>query len=152
MSQVSTKPVERPRVREPRDERESGAMNVVPWEQVRLFTQLLAAEGDGGGQGASLAGMKASTATTLVQALAEQLVPRMQAAAQWPLQATLYLPRLGRIHASVRREQGGWSVELDAELDATARWFSGVRQECQARLAGALEQPVSLHLRNPGLA
>jgi hypothetical protein len=62
----------------------------------------------------------------------------------------LYLPRLGRINASVRRERGAWAIELDAEHDATARWLSGVRQQCEHRLAGALGQPVSLLLPNVG--
>ena len=47
--------------------------------------------------------------------------------------------------------------ELRLELlfpgdDATARWLSGVRQQCEDRLAGALGQPVSLLLPNVGCA
>lgn len=150
MTQVSTKPAERSRT--PRAEREPDAANVVPWEQGRLFAQLLANEDGGGGYGASLGSMKAVSAITQVQALTEQLVPRVLGAAQWPLQATLYLPRLGRINASVRREQGAWNIELDAELDATAHWLSGVRQQCQDGLTGALGLAVNLHLPNSGLA
>ncbi|MBO0492105.1 type III secretion system HrpP C-terminal domain-containing protein [Pseudomonas sp. Marseille-Q1929] len=150
MTQVSTKPTERPRV--PRAEREPQATSVVLWEQGRFFAQLLADEDGGGGYGASLGNLKAVSATTLVQALTEQLVPRVLGAAQWPLQATLYLPRLGRINASVRREQGAWNIELDAELDATARWLSGVRQQCQEQLTGALGLAVNLHLSNSGSA
>lgn len=152
MTQVSTRPAERARVREPRAEREPEAANVVPWEQGRFFAQLLADDDGGGGPGASLACMNAACATTLIQALTEQLLPRVLGAAQWPLQATLYLPRLGRINASVRREQGGWNIELDAEVAATARWLKGVRQQCQERLAGALGQPVNLHLPSLGFA
>lgn len=150
MTQVSTKPTERSRA--PRAEREPQAASVVLWEQGRFFAQLLADEDGGAGYGASMGGMRAVSANTMVQALTEQLVPRMLGAAQWPLQATLYLPRLGRINASVRREQGAWNIELDAELDATARWLSGVRQECQERLTGALGLAVSLHLSNSGSA
>lgn len=150
MTQVSTKPAERPRT--PRAEREPQATSVVLWEQGRCFAQLLADEEGGAGYGAALGNMKAASATTLVQALTEQLVPRVLGAAQWPLQATLYLPRLGRINASVRREQGAWNIELDAELDATARWLKAVRQQCQERLAGALGLAVNLHLSNSGSA
>jgi hypothetical protein len=53
----------------------------------------------------------------------------------------LYLPRLGRINASVRRERGAWAIELDAEHDATARWLSGVRQQCEDRLAASWGSP-----------
>jgi hypothetical protein len=150
MTKVSTKPAERPRA--PRAEREPQAASVMVWEQGRFFAQLLADEDRGGGHGASLASMKTASAATLVQALTEQLVPRVLGAAQWPLQATLYLPRLGRINASVRREQGAWNIELDAELDGTARWLNGVRQQCQERLTGALGLAVNLHLSNSGSA
>jgi hypothetical protein len=88
----------------------------------------------------------------MIEALAEQLAPRMQAASQWPLQAVLYLPRLGRINARVRREQGAWNVELDAEEKATVRWLSGVRQQCEDRFAATLGQPVSLFLPNVSCA
>jgi hypothetical protein len=82
----------------------------------------------------------------MIAAMTEQLAPRINAAVQWPLQAVLYLPRLGRINASVRREQGAWNVELDAEEERTARWLPGVRQHLEDGLAGALSQPVKVHL------
>ena len=82
----------------------------------------------------------------MIEALAEQLAPRMQAALQWPLQAVLYLPRLGRINASVRREQSAWSIELEAQEDETARWLNGVRQQVEGRLTQTLGQTVSLRL------
>lgn len=152
MTQVSNKPAERPRQREPRDERESGSAGVVPWEQGRLFAQLFANDGEGGGYSASLASTKVAAGGAMIEALAEQLAPRVAGAAQWPLHAVLYLPRLGRINASVRREQNAWNIELDAEQDTTARWLSGVRQQCEARFARALGLPVSLHLPNVGPA
>ena len=152
MTQVANKPVERPRLREPREEREPGTVGVVPWEQGRLFAQLFAHDGEDAGTGASLSGKKAVAGIAMIEALAEQLAPRVLAGSQWPLQAVLYLPRLGRINASVRRERGAWAIELDAEHDATARWLSGVRQQCEDRLAGALGQPVSLLLPNVGCA
>jgi len=84
--------------------------------------------------------------------MAEQLAPRIQGASQWPLQARLYLPRLGRINASVRREQGAWNVELMAEEPHTAHWLPGVRQRLEDGLAAALAQPVQVHLVDAGRA
>ena len=150
MTQVANKPTERPRLREPRDEREPGAAGVVPWEQGRLFARLFADEREGGGAGASLSAKKSAAAVAQIEALAEQLGPRVLAGSQWPLQAVLYLPRLGRINASVRREQGAWAIELEAEHDATARWLSGVRQQCEDRFAQALGLPVNLILPSVG--
>ncbi|MFC6336511.1 flagellar hook-length control protein FliK [Pseudomonas sp. CCM 7891] len=146
MKQVPVNKPERSRLREPREEREPGMGGVVPWEQGRLFTQLFTTDREGGGYGSSPPGMTASTEPLMIEALAEQLAPRIQGASQWPLQATLYLPRLGRINASVRREQGAWNVELEAEEEHTARWLPGVRQRLQDGLAGVLAQPVNVHL------
>ena len=152
MTQVSNKPVERPRPREVREEREPGATGVVSWEQGRLFAQLFADNDEGTGSGASLSGIKASTDASMVEALTEQLAPRIQAGSQWPLQAVLYLPRLGRINASVRREQSAWSIELEAEHDATARWLSGVQQQCEDRFSAVLGLPVNLLVPSTGCA
>lgn len=152
MTQVANKPVERPRLREPREEREASAVGVVPWEQGRLFTQLFVHDGEGAGTGASLSGKKSVAGIAMIEALAEQLAPRALAGTQWPLQAVLYLPRLGRINASLRREQSAWAIELQAEQDATARWLSGVRQQCEDRFTQALGLPVSLSLPNVGCA
>ena len=152
MTQVSDKPAERPRPRDAREEREPGMAGVVPTELTRLFSQLWADDGDGSGAGTRLSGTKALGGAAMIEALAEQLAPRMQAASQWPLQAVLYLPRLGRINASVRREQGAWNVELDAEEKATVRWLSGVRQQCEDRFAATLGQPVNLFLPNVSCA
>lgn len=152
MTQVSNTPTEPPRPREPREEREPSTAGVVMWEQGRLFARLFTDNDEDTGARGSLSGARASSGVAMLEALAEQLAPRIQAAAQWPLQAVLYLPRLGRINASVRRERGAWAIELDAEHDATARWLNGVRQQCEDRLAGALGQPVSLLLPNVGCA
>ena len=152
MTQVSDKPAERPRPRDAREEREPGMAGVVPAELTRLFSQLWADDGEGPGAGTPLARTRTSGGPAMIEALAEQLAPRMQAASQWPLQAVLYLPRLGRINASVRREQGAWNVELDAEEKATVRWLSGVRQQCEDRFAATLGQPVNLFLPNVSCA
>ena len=150
MTQVANTPTERPTLREPREERESGAAGVVPWEQGRLFARLFAGDGEGAGTRASLPGKKPAAGVAMIEALAEQLAPRVWAGSQWPLQAVLYLPRLGRINASVRREQSAWAIELEAEHDATARWLSGVRQQCEDRFTQALGLPVNLRLPSVG--
>lgn len=154
MTQVSDKPAERPRLRESRGEKESGAASAVPAELTQLFAQLWAEDGsgDGSGAGPSLSGIKGLDGAAMIEALAEQLAPRMTAASQWPLQAVLYLPRLGRINASVRREQGAWSLELDAQEEATARWLNGIRQQVQARFAQTLGRSVSVSLPDVGCA
>lgn len=95
MTKVSTSPPKRPRPRAPRNDLAPGNALVVPWEQVRLFTQLFDHGGDGSGGGASLAGRKACTQVAMIEALTEQLAPRVVGASQWPLVAVLYLPRLG---------------------------------------------------------
>ncbi|WP_339468325.1 type III secretion system HrpP C-terminal domain-containing protein [Pseudomonas sp. EL_65y_Pfl1_R83] len=152
MTQVSDKPAERPRLRETHEERESGIAGVVPAELTRLFAQFWAYDGDGSGAGTSLSGTKGVEGAAMIEALAEQLAPRLQAASQWPLQAVLYLPRLGRINASVRREQGAWSIDLEAEEEATARWLSSVRQQVEGRFTQTLGRPASVLMANVGFA
>ena len=150
MTKVANKPPQRPPLREPREERVPGTAGVVPWEQGRLFARLFADEREGTGTGASLSGKKSASGIAMIEALAEQLAPRVLAGSQWPLQAVLYLPRLGRINASVRREQSAWTIELEAEQGATARWLSGVRQQCEERFAQALGRPVSVLVPSVG--
>ncbi|KWV89244.1 MULTISPECIES: type III secretion system HrpP C-terminal domain-containing protein [Pseudomonas] len=147
MKQVSVSPPERQRPRESRDDRAPEFGTLVPWEQGRLFARLFDDGGqESGGYGASLNGIKASGDVAMIGALTEQLAPRMLVGSQWPLMAVFHLGRLGRINASIRREQGGWNVELHAEQDNTVHWLSGVRQQCEQRLAQSLRQPVSLYL------
>ncbi|MGB3122854.1 MAG: type III secretion system HrpP C-terminal domain-containing protein [Pseudomonas sp.] len=152
MTKVSTRPPKRLRTRDLKDDSASGMSAVVPWEQRRLFAQLFDDSGGGSGHGASTARRKTSADASMVEALTEQLAPRVLGASQWPLVAVLYLPRLGRINASVRREQGAWNVELAAEEESTARWLGGVRQRCQEGLAQSLRMPVNLGLASVGSA
>lgn len=140
MTQVSINPPQR--WRELGDEREPKPDALLSW----AFARLLDDERGGAGCGASLTSLKACTDVTRIEALTEQLAPKLSGATQWPLVAVLHLPRLGRINASVRRERGGWNIELDAEEAATQRWLGGVRQPCQARLAAGLGRPVCLAL------
>ena len=147
MKQVSVNPPERQRPRESRDDRAPEFGALVPWEQGRLFARLFDDGGqDSGGYGASLNGIKASGDVAMIGALTEQLAPRMLVGSQWPMMAVFHLGHLGRVNASIRREQGGWNVELHAEQDNTVHWLSGVRQQCEQRLAQSLRQPVSLYL------
>lgn len=151
MTKVSTSPPKRLRPREPRNELARAMPCVVPWE-VRLFTQLFDDGGDGARGGASLAGRKPLADASMIQALTEQLAPRVLGASQWPLVAVLYLPRLGRINASVRQEPGAWNIELAAEEESTAHWLGGVRQRVQEGLAQSLGLPVSVNVAGVGSA
>ncbi|MGL5997355.1 MAG: type III secretion system HrpP C-terminal domain-containing protein [Pseudomonas proteolytica] len=150
MTQVQASKPERPR--EPRADQDPAPSGVVPWEQGRLFTQLLDSDAEGAGYGTSATAAGVASDTLMIEAITAQLAPRIHGSAQWPLQAVLYLPRLGRINASVRREQGLWSIELAAEQEPAAHWLGGVRQRCEERLAEAMGEPVALHLTHMGAA
>ncbi|OPA94125.1 flagellar hook-length control protein FliK [Pseudomonas fluorescens] len=152
MTKVSSSPPKRPRLREPRTETPRGHAPVVPWEHARVFAQMFDDSGDGAGSGASLTAIKAPTHIAMIQALTEQLVPRILGGSQWPLVAVLYLPRLGRINTTVRREPGEWSIDLAAEEEPTVQWLGGVRQRLQDSLEQSLGAPVSVSLANAGLA
>ena len=150
MTQVQASKPERPRPRDPRAEQEPQPSGVVPWEQGRLFAQLLDSDGEGAGYGTSATAAGVAGDSLMIEAMTAQLAPRIHGSAQWPLQAVLYLPRLGRISASVRREQSAWSIELEAQEDETARWLNGVRQQVEGRLTQTLGQTVSLRLPTVG--
>lgn len=132
--------------RSPRDERETSTGIVLPLEQGRFFSQLFSGGGEDEGKGLrqSKGPSMASADLTLVAAFAEQLVPRLNAATQWPLQAAFFLPRLGRVDVSARREQGALHLELDAEQEETRLWLGRVRQRCQERLS--VDLGLSIHL------
>lgn len=147
MTQVPASPPERPRPL--RDERESNAGLPLPWEPGRLFAQVSAEEGDAEGFSHALASPLSPGDLALIRAFAEQLVPRLNAANQWPLQATLFLPRLGRVEVTARREQGAWYVELEAEQERSRVWLAGMRQQGEDRLSADLGQPVYLSLAAP---
>lgn len=143
MTQVASSKTERP----PRDERESLPGSVVPWDQQgRLFSQLFAGDGNREGSSRSLKASTVSTDLALFEAFAEQLVPRLNTATQWPLQAAFFLPRLGRVDVCARREQGAWYVEMAAEEERTRAWLGDLRQHCQDRLSAGLGLPVQLSL------
>lgn len=152
MTQVSVNKPERVRLREPREEREPGAVVIVPGEQGRMFAQLLAGEGEGQGFASTMPAATAHTDALMLEAFTEQLIPRLNGASQWPLQAAFYLPRLGRINVSARHEHGTWSIGLDADEERTQGWLTSVRQGCQDRLARAFGQPVDVQLVATGAA
>ncbi|MDR9876804.1 type III secretion system HrpP C-terminal domain-containing protein [Pseudomonas allii] len=139
MTQVSIGKTER--MRELGDTREMGMSTVVPVEQALRFALLVTTD-----VGSSATSTKLANDSPLLESLTEQLAPHFQGSSQWPLQVVLYVPRLGRIKASIRREPGVWSVELDAECDRTTSWLCGIRQRCQERIANTLGQPVDLTL------
>lgn len=143
---------ERPRVRDPRDDRERSVEAVVPWVHVHAFAQLFAKDDGQGGYVSSLPAQSVATDKLMIESLAGQLALRVQGGTQWPLLAVLYLPRLGRINASVQRQSGAWNVELDAEEPRTAHWLATVQKRYQDRLTEALGQPVDIHINSTGPA
>ncbi|NWE37579.1 flagellar hook-length control protein FliK, partial [Pseudomonas gingeri] len=70
MTQVPANKPERPRLREPRDEREPGAGVFVPLEQGLLFARLFTRDREGGGYGSSRAAMTAPTEARMIEAMA----------------------------------------------------------------------------------
>ncbi|KTC24645.1 hypothetical protein AO391_11675 [Pseudomonas marginalis ICMP 9505] len=148
MKQVPVSKSERPRVRELWEDAEVGSGAPASLEQRRLFVQLFAKSDDQGGYVSTLPGLMASPDRVMLEALAGQLTARIHGAAQWPLLVALYLPRLGRINASVRKEPGAWSVELEAEEERTAQWLSRQHKRCQDTLTEAFGQPVDVHIRH----
>lgn len=152
MTQVSDKPREHRSLRSSREDRIPDGGAVVPWEQRQMFALLFDDEGQGAGSGTSPANNKAAGDIARIEALIEQVVPRFHGGSPWPLNAVLYVPRLGRINARIQREQSGWNVELEAEQEATSRWLQGVRQQCEQRLAASQDLPVTLHLASSAWA
>ncbi len=150
MKQVPVSKPERARIREPWQDHEQGVGAMVPWDHRRLFAQLFTG-GDGEvGYASRSPALMASSERLMIEALAGQLVPRMQGGTQWPLLAVLYLPRLGRINTRVQKDPGAWTVELEAEDERTAQWLGRVQKRYEDLLAGALGQPVDVHLRHVG--
>ncbi|WP_448653040.1 type III secretion system HrpP C-terminal domain-containing protein [Pseudomonas fluorescens] len=142
----------RPRMREQGEDREKGVEAVVPWLHAHVFAQLFAKDDGHGGYVSRTPAQSAATDKLMIEALTTQLALRVQGVPQWPLLAVLYLPRLGRINASVQRQPGAWNIELQAEEQGTAQWLGTVQKNYQDRLAEALGQPVDIHIKNMGPA
>jgi hypothetical protein len=147
MTQVTPGKTERPP--KSRDDREPSTGGVIQLEQGRLFFQLFTDEEDSAGFGSSL--HTPARDRLMIEALAEQLVPRLNGVTQWPLQAVFHLPGMGRIKISAQHEIGAWSLDLEAEEERTRLWLGSVRQRCEERLGRELGGSVSLFLRVPGI-
>ncbi|QHF42932.1 hypothetical protein PspS35_03685 [Pseudomonas sp. S35] len=118
-----------------------------PLEQGRLFTNFLSvSDGEERSFASASDGVLALADTSGVDAFAEQLVPRLHATAQWPMHATFYLPRLGRINVCASRQQGAWNIELAPEEERTRAWLADVRHSVQERLASDLGPSVNVQL------
>ncbi|MDQ0738426.1 type III secretion system HrpP C-terminal domain-containing protein [Pseudomonas sp. W4I3] len=148
MTPTSAGTPERQQRRDLREDRVHEMASPVPWEQRQLFTQLFSDDEQDFGRSASLAAIKASGDVAMVEALTEQLVPRLQSPSTSALTMAIYFPRLGRINARIRQERAGWNIELEAEQKATAHWLCGVRHQCEQRLAASLALPVALSVAN----
>ncbi|MFO2462321.1 type III secretion system HrpP C-terminal domain-containing protein [Pseudomonas sp. 15FMM2] len=144
MRQLSLDKTERKPVREP--DAGAGAGNVVSLEQSQLFAQYLGDESGGEGFSSRMPEQVSPLGDQTIDALAEQLEMRLSGVSQWPLNMTLYMPRLGRINVRAGHENQSWDITLEAEEARTSIWLAGVRQGCQERLCRGLGQPVSLRV------
>lgn len=136
---MNSPPVTQPeRPREPPAERVPRGEGAITWEHGRLFARYVAGGGERPKAGHADDGLFVS--------LSDQLALRLCDPSQSPLQAVLYLPRLGRIHLSARRELATWDIALRAEEAPTSRWLVGARAGCEDRLARALGQPVRVQV------
>lgn len=152
MKRLPVSRTNRPRVREPSEDREKGVERVVPWLHVHMFAQLFAKDDGHGGYVSRMPAQSAAADKLMIEALTTQLALRVQGVPQWPLLAVLYLPRLGRINASVERQPGAWNIELHAEEQGAAQWLGTVQKRYQDKLAEVLGQPVDIHVKNVGPA
>ncbi|MHA6494937.1 type III secretion system HrpP C-terminal domain-containing protein [Pseudomonas borbori] len=127
-----------------------GMQNLLVQGDGRWFAQLLGNQG-GGSQGhADGAGALSSAALLEVgtlNALVDQLAPRLHDLAEAPLQALLHLPQLGRVSVSARRVRGeGWDIDLRADDQDSQERLAACQQRCQDALGQALGQPVTLRV------
>lgn len=122
--------------------RDSGVLRRVA--DSKLFSALLAP----GGQGCSPDTRPANPADAagFIDAMSEQLMPRLGGSGHWPMQFVMCLARRGRIKVSARHEPQGWSIWLDAERADTCQWLAGQQQRCQQSLACRLGRPVRVEL------
>jgi hypothetical protein len=85
--------------------------------------------------------------------LLEEVAKRMPLGADQSLQATLFMPTLGRIGINARhRAPKGWDLSLDCIEVDTANRLRQHHSQCQDDLSRALCQSVTLSVRHRGCA
>lgn len=146
MMPLSVSKPERQRAREFQSDREASVGHVVPGEYGRLFAQYVADTGAEGGYASVLSGRLENSDVETIDALFEQLQWRLNDVSQWPLQMSLYLPRLGRINVRASQACQSWDIDLEAQESKTSVWLAGVRKNCEDRLSREFDLPVSLRL------
>ncbi|WLG62472.1 type III secretion system HrpP C-terminal domain-containing protein [Pseudomonas sp. FP1762] len=127
-----------------------------------FFQQLLAplggmgGQGQGGSRGQSSAGQADGMGTagfTAWNQLVDDLTMRLPAGTGQSLQATLFMPNLGRIGLNARnRSPRGWDIDLDCAETHAAEHLRQNHPRCQDDLSRALCQPVNLSVRHRGCA
>ena len=130
-----------------------------------FFQQLLmplGGIGGMGGQGQGGSGGSAFTAQTegagsagftAWNQLVDDLAVRLPPGTGQALQATLFMPNLGRIGMNARsRSPRGWDIELDCAEAHAAEHLRQNHSRCQDDLSRALSQPVDLSVRHRGCA
>ncbi|WP_407316507.1 type III secretion system HrpP C-terminal domain-containing protein [Pseudomonas sp. nanlin1] len=125
-----------------------------------FFQQLLAPLGNstGQGQGGSHGQSNLSQADGFGAAglagwgqLVDDLAQRLPGGAGQALQATLFMPNLGRIGLNARhRPPQGWDIELNCAQASAAERLTQQHPRCQDDLGRALRQPVNLSVRHGG--
>lgn len=127
-----------------------------------FFQQLLAplggmgGQGQGGSGGRSFAGQAEGMGAAGFAAwnqLVDDLAMRLPAGSGQSLQATLFMPNLGRIGLNARnRSPKGWDIDLDCAEAHAAEHLRQHHPRCQDDLSRALSQPVNLSVRHRGCA
>jgi hypothetical protein len=126
-----------------------------------FFQQLLMplgsmSQGQGGSGGSAFTAQAEGAGTAGFAAwnqLVDDLAVRLPPGTGQALQATLFMPNLGRIGMNARsRSPRGWDIELDCAEAHAAEHLSKNHSRCQDDLCRALSQPVDLSVRHRGFA
>ncbi|WP_455885050.1 type III secretion system HrpP C-terminal domain-containing protein [Pseudomonas spelaei] len=144
MRKISEGKSERPGARGYGGDDDPGIGGAPSLDYMRVFARLLVNAGGVGGYVSCAPAPKSLANRLMIEGLAEQLAPRIQASVQWPLLAVLYLRGKGRINACVQRQSGVWNIGLHAEEQHATRWLGAVRTSLQNRLSEALGQAVDV--------
>ncbi|MBP1144318.1 MULTISPECIES: type III secretion system HrpP C-terminal domain-containing protein [Pseudomonas] len=127
-----------------------------------FFEQLLAppggmnGQGQGGSRGQSFMGQTDTAGLAGFAGwnqLVDDLAMRLPSGSGQSLQATLFMPNLGRIGLNARnRSPRGWDIDLDCAEAHAAEHLRQQHTRCQDDLSRALCQPVNLSVRHEGRA